>query len=245
MTQKNKMTVIVSGSSRGLGAHIATFLAELGFNIVINYNKNKKDALILRKKLSKITNTVIMKGDVTKLSDVKAMVDKTVESFGRIDVLINNAGIHKDASIFKMTPKNWKEVLDTNLNGVFNFSKTVLPMMKKQKFGRIINISSFTAETGMAGSSNYSASKSGIIGFTKSIAKEVAKYNITINVIAPGYFNIGMFYDFDLKTRNKIVKQIPSKRLGNPHEISELIQILIFSSYLTGQVFTLDGGYSL
>ena len=245
MTQKNKMTVIVSGSSRGLGAHIATFLAELGFNIVINYNKNKKDALILRKKLSKITNTVVMKGDVTKLSDVKAIVDKTVESFGRIDVLINNAGIHKDASIFKMTTKNWKEVLDTNLNGVFNFSKTVLPMMKKQKFGRIINISSFTAETGMAGASNYSASKSGIIGFTKSIAKEVAKYNITINVIAPGYFNIGMFYDFDLKTRNKIVKQIPSKRLGNPHEISELIQILIFSSYLTGQVFTLDGGYSL
>ncbi|MBS3168834.1 SDR family oxidoreductase [Candidatus Woesearchaeota archaeon] len=134
--------------------------------------------------------------------------------------------------------------MQTNLYGTFYFSKAVLPTMKKQKFGRIINISSYTAFTGIAGAANYVASKAGIIGFSRSLSKEVAKHNITVNTIAPGYFDTGMFYDIPKNIRKRIVEEIPAKRLGKPEEISELIKILISADYLTGQVFTLDGGYS-
>ena len=239
-----KKTVIVTGSSKGIGSQVITHLARSNFNIVINYRKNKKNALKLNKKLSKFTQTEILQGDVTKISDVTRIVNKTIKSFGRIDVLINNAGIHEDNIVLKMSHKSWKKVIDTNLNGTFNFSKAVLPLMIKQKFGRIINISSITASMGTSGAANYSASKAGVIGFTKSLAKEVAKHNVTANVIAPGYFDIGIFYDIDPLLRKKIVNSIPSKRLGRSEEISELIQILISSNYLTGQVFILDGGYS-
>ena len=237
-------TAIITGSSRGLGAHIATSLAKSGFNLVLNYNKNKKDAYFLFKSLSKFTKIKVMKGNASNFTDAKKITQNTIRDFGRIDVLVNNAGIHKDSTVLKMTPQNWNSVIDTNLNGVFNFTRAVLPKMKKQLFGRIINISSFTAFTGIPGASNYSASKAGIIGFTRSVAKEVAKFNITVNAISPGYFDIGMFYDIDKKTREQIIRKIPTKRLGKPEEISELIGILISSNYLTGQNFTLDGGFS-
>jgi len=187
----------------------------------------------------------IMKCDVTQYSDVQSVIDETINQFGRIDFLINNAGIHNDKVVSKMKHDEWNSVIGTNLNGTFNFSKAVLPIMKKQKFGRIINISSFAAFRGISGASNYVASKAGIIGFSKSLAKEVAKDNITVNVIAPGYFDIGIFYDIPEKIRKNILQNIPAKRLGNPEEISELIKILISSDYLTGQVFTLDGGFSV
>lgn len=244
MKKSDNKTAIITGSSRGLGAHIATSLAKAGFNLVLNYNKNKKDADFLHKSMSKFSKVKLVKGDVSKFSNAKKIVQNTIKDFGSVDILVNNAGIHKDAFVLKMNLHSWNSVINTNLNGVFNFTKAVLPIMKQQRFGRIINISSFTAFTGIPGAANYSASKAGIIGFTKSVAKEVAKYNITVNSISPGYFDIGMFYDIGKKMRQKIIKQIPKNRLGRPEEISELIGILISSDYLTGQNFTLDGGFS-
>jgi len=245
MKQESEIkTAIVTGSSSGLGAEISSFLVQNGFNVIINYNKKKKEAETLANELSKIGNVQVIKGDVSNFSDAKSIIQKSIKQFGQIDVLINNAGIHVDGTILKMSSKSWKKVIDTNLTGVFNMTKAVLPYMIKQKFGRIINISSFTALKGIAGTANYSTSKAGIIGFTKSLAKEIAKHNIMVNAIAPGYFDIGMFHDFDSKTREKIIKSIPSGRLGQSKEISELILVLISSNYLTGQVFVIDGGYS-
>lgn len=243
-TKTKHKTALITGSSVGLGAYLAKFFSNEGFNVVINYSKRKSDAKKLRKELSRTGTIKILKGDVSNFINAKNVIDKTIQQYGRIDVLVNNAGIHIDDTVAKMSPTSWKKVIDTNLTGTFNFSKAVLPTMKKQKYGKIINISSFAAFQGIAGASNYVASKAGIIGFTKSLAKEVAKYGITVNAIAPGYFDIGMFYDLNQQTRMKIKNDIPAKRLGKPNEISELIRILISSSYLTGQVFTLDGGYS-
>ena len=244
-TFQGKKTVLITGASGGLGAEIATYLMQSEINIVINYFKRKKEAELLAKKLSRKNPVLLLKGDVSKYDDALQVVEKTIKKFGRIDVLINNAGIHIDKTVLNMSPKIWTKVINTNLNGVFNFSKAVLPQMKKQKYGKIINISSFTSFRGVVGASNYAASKAGISGFTKSFAKEVAKYNITVNAIAPGYFDVEMFNDIPADTRKIIQTQIPAERLGQPEEISELIQILIQMNYMTGQIFTLDGGYSI
>ena len=242
--ETQKLTAIITGSSAGLGACIATFFTHLGFNVVLNYSKSRKNAELLGRSLSKKESILVLKGDVSKHQEVKIMIDKTIKRFGRIDVLVNNAGIHIDEKVMKMTQDSWQSVIDTNLTGVFNCSKEVLPHMINQQFGRIINISSFTAFRGVAGAANYSASKAGIIGFTKSLSKEVAKYNVTVNAIAPGYFDIGMFNDLNTEIKRSILQGIPANRLGNPDEITELIKILISSNYLTGQTFVLDGGYS-
>ena len=239
------LTVLITGASVGLGAYLASSFSKSSMNVVINFHKGKKDADILVKKLSVNNNVISVKGDVSKFKDAKNIVNQTIKQFGRIDVLVNNAGIHLDKTVQNMNPKTWSKVLETNLNGVFNFNKAVLPQMKKQRFGRIINISSFTAFRGIVGASNYAASKAGIVGFTKSFAKEVAKNNITVNAIAPGYFDIGMFYDISLDVQKIIQKQIPAERLGQPEEISQLIRLLIEMDYLTGQIFTLDGGFSI
>ena len=242
---KNGKTVIITGSAKGLGSNIALLLAKEGHNIIINYFQSKNEAKLLGERLAKITSIKIIKGDVSKFQDTQTIIQKTIKEFGSVDILINNAGIHVDELVNKMNPNNWKNVIDVNLTGTFNCSKSVLPQMIKQNYGSIINISSFTAFQGIAGASNYAASKAGVVAFTKSLAKEVSKFDITVNAIAPGYFDIGMFYDIDKKTQRKIISNIPAKRLGQPKEIFELIKIIISSRYTTGQVFTLDGGFSL
>jgi|SaaInlStandDraft_2_1057019.scaffolds.fasta_scaffold31734_2 NAD(P)-dependent dehydrogenase (short-subunit alcohol dehydrogenase family) len=242
---KNGKTVIITGSAKGLGSNIALLLAKEGHNIIINYFQSKNEAKLLGERLAKITSVKIIKGDVSKFQDTQTIIQKTIKEFGSVDILINNAGIHVDELVNKMNPNNWKNVIDVNLTGTFNCSKSVLPQMIKQNYGSIINISSFTAFQGIAGASNYAASKAGVVAFTKSLAKEVSKFDITVNAIAPGYFDIGMFYDIDKKTQRKIISNIPAKRLGQPKEIFELIKIIISSRYTTGQVFTLDGGFSL
>ena len=242
---KNGKTVIITGSAKGLGSNIALLLAKQGHNIIINYFQSKNEAKLLGERLAKITSVKIIKGDVSKFQDTQTIIQKTIKEFGSVDILINNAGIHVDELVNKMNPNNWKNVIDVILTGTFNCSKSVLPQMIKQNYGSIINISSFTAFQGIAGASNYAASKAGVVAFTKSLAKEVSKFDITVNAIAPGYFDIGMFYDIDKKTQRKIISNIPAKRLGQPKEIFELIKIIISSRYTTGQVFTLDGGFSL
>jgi 3-oxoacyl-[acyl-carrier protein] reductase len=240
----NNKTILITGSSSGLGSYIALYFANNEFNVVMTYSKSKQKIEKFKKKFPKENQPLILKCDVTKLKDVSNAIKLTLKHFGSIDILINNAGIHIDSPVSKMTSKIWKQVLETNLDGVFNFSKAVLLQMKKQNYGRIINISSFTALHGIAGASNYAASKAGILGFTKSFAREVAKNNITVNAIAPGYFDIGMFYDIKQEIRKIIKKNIPAQRLGNPEEICQLINILISSGYVTGQTFVTDGGYS-
>ena len=216
-----------------------------GYNVVITYFKNKTKAEKLEKKLNNIGNVKLFKLDVSKIKNVQSVVKNTLKHFSSIDLLINNAGIHIDNNVNSMDEVTWKKVIETNLGGTFHFCKCVLPQMRKQQYGRIINISSVVGLIGSKGASNYAASKAGIIGFTKSFAKEVAPFGITVNTIIPGFFDAGMFYHFDSKTRKSILKQIPTQRLGQPHEISDLIKAIIPSSYLTGQAFVLDGGYSI
>ena len=237
-------TAIITGASRGLVAHIASSLGEAGMNLVLTYNKNENAARAVAQSLPKNTTVEVMQGDVAKYEDVERVVQGAVKCLGSVDVLINNAGIHIDSPVIRMSPEQWETVIDVNLKGAFNFTRAVLSYMKARRVGRIINVSSFTAFSGTPGAANYAASKAGIIGLTKSLAKEVARYGITVNSVSPGYFDAGMFYDLDEDARKQIAGKIPAGRLGRPQEMSEIISVLISCGYLTGQNFVLDGGFS-
>ena len=243
MSNQQKVAIVTGGSS-GLGAYISEYLINENFSVVMTYSTSKSQGEKLSKKLSKKGNVLLAHLDVSNSSQVEKLVKRIIAKFGKIDLLINNAGIHIDSTIAKMKNNDWKKVIDVNLTGTFNFSKSVIPIMMTQQYGRIINISSFTAFIGIPGASNYAASKAGVVALTKSLAKELAKYGITVNSIAPGYFDIGMFHDFDAASKKKILSQIPAGRLGQPNEITELIKLINDSSYLNGQIFTLDGGLS-
>ena len=240
--KKPLKTAIITGASGGLGAHMASSM-DGGFNLVLTYNKNENAAKAVAATLPEGTAAVVQ-ADASRYEDAERVVRDAVARFGSADVLINNAGIHMDSPIIRMSPGQWDAVIDVNLKGTFNFARAVLPGMKERGFGRIINVSSFTAFAGTPGAANYAASKAGIIGLTKSLAKEVAKYGITVNSVSPGYFDAGMFYDLDEDARKQIADRIPAGRLGRPQEISEIMSVLISCGYLTGQNFVLDGGFS-
>ena len=236
---------MITGATRGIGKQIALTLANEGYNIVLNY-RTKNDELIQAKNEidSKNVNCLTVQGDVTNFEDCKQMIERAINEFGKIDVLINNAGITKDMLLARMKEEDFKQVIDVNLVGTFNMTKNVISYMMKARSGRIINISSVVGIAGNAGQTNYSASKAGIIGFTKSLAKEVASRNILVNAVAPGFIETNMTDVLKQEVKDEIAKNIPLKRMGTPKDVANVVKFLASedSSYITGQVISVDGG---
>ena len=240
----NKLAII-TGGTRGIGKQIALTFAKEGYNIAINYRTENEDLKNTKKEIEE--NNVkcfTFQGDVTNFKDCEQFVKQIVEEFGNIDVLVNNAGITRDTLLMRMKEEDFKQVIDTNLIGTFNVTKNVIGNMLKARNGRIINISSVVGISGNAGQTNYSASKAGIIGFTKSLAKEVASRNITVNAVAPGFIETQMTDVLKEDIKEEIAKKIPLKRMGTPQDVANVVKFLASndSSYITGQVINIDGG---
>ena len=240
----NKLAII-TGGTRGIGKQIALTFAKEGYNIAINYRTENEDLKNTKKEIEE--NNVkcfTFQGDVTNFKDCEQFVKQIVEEFGSIDVLVNNAGITRDTLLMRMKEEDFKQVIDTNLIGTFNVTKNVISYMMKARSGRIINISSVVGISGNAGQTNYSASKAGIIGFTKSLAKEVASRNITVNAVAPGFIETQMTAVLKEDIKEDIAKKIPLKRMGTPQDVANVVKFLASSdsSYITGQVINIDGG---
>ncbi|MFW6030190.1 MAG: 3-oxoacyl-[acyl-carrier-protein] reductase [Halanaerobiales bacterium] len=245
----NKVAV-VTGSSRGIGKAIALKLAENGANIVLNYNSDSSKKYI-EENLKKIENlgseVIAVQADVSKIAEAKKLINKTVDKFSKIDILVNNAGITKDNLLLRMKEKEWDKVMDVNLKGVFNCTKSTIRHMMKAKQGKIINLTSVVALKGNAGQINYSASKAGVIGFTKSLARELASRNITANAIAPGFIKTDMTDELSDKAKEELKKEIPLSRLGKGEDVAELVSFLASdkANYITGQVINVDGGMAM
>ena len=235
----------VTGGSRGIGKAIALKYAENGYNVVINYVSDKTDVTELETELKeKGGESLIQKADVSKADEIENVVKSAIEKFGKIDVLVNNAGITRDGLLMRMKEEDFDKVIEINLKGTFLVTKAVVPYMMKKRNGKIINLASVVGVTGNAGQCNYSASKAGIIGFTKSIAKELASRNIRANAVAPGFIETDMTSVLGEDIKKNINSQIPMKRMGTVQEIANLVYFLGCedSSYITGQVINIDGG---
>ena len=240
----NKLALI-TGGTRGIGKQIALTFAKEGYDIAINYRTENDELIQAKNEIeSKNVKCLTVQGDVTNFEDCKQMIESAIKEFGKIDVLINNAGITKDMLLARMKEEDFKQVIDVNLVGTFNVTKNVVPYMMKARSGRIINISSVVGISGNAGQTNYSASKAGIIGFTKSLAKEVASRNILVNAVAPGFIETQMTDVLKQEVKEEIAKNIPLRRMGTPEDVANVVKFLAGeqSSYITGQVINVDGG---
>lgn len=236
---------LITGATRGIGKQIAITLAKQGYNIALNYRKENEELENTKKEIEKIGVQILaVKGDVANFEDCENFVKQVIERFRQIDVLVNNAGITKDMLLMRMKKEDFEQVIDTNLVGTFNVTKNVVPYMMKARSGRIINISSVVGISGNAGQTNYSASKAGIIGFTKSLAKEIASRNILVNAVAPGFIETNMTDVLKDDVKQEIAKNIPLKRMGTAQDVANVVKFLASddSSYITGQVINVDGG---
>lgn len=240
----NKVAFI-TGGVRGIGRQIAITLAKQGYDIALNYRKENEDLQITKEEIEKQeVRCLTVQGDISDFSAAERMIKEIIEAFGKIDVLVNNAGITKDMLLMRMKKEDFEEVIDVNLVGTFNITKHVIPYMMKQRQGRIINLSSVVGISGNAGQTNYSASKAGIIGFTKSLAKEVGSRNILVNAVAPGFIQTGMTEILKEEVKEEIGRTIPLKRMGTTQDVANVVKFLVSedSSYITGQVIQVDGG---
>ena len=236
---------LITGATRGIGKQIAITLAKQGYNIALNYRKENEELENTKKEIEEIGVQVLaVKGDVANFEECENFVKQVIERFGQIDVLVNNAGITKDMLLMRMKKEDFEQVIDTNLVGTFNVTKNAVPYMMKARSGRIINISSVVGISGNAGQTNYSASKAGIIGFTKSLAKEIASRNILVNAVAPGFIETNMTDVLKDDVKQEIAKNIPLKRMGTAQDVANVVKFLASddSSYITGQVINVDGG---
>lgn len=242
---RKEQVVLVTGAARGIGKEICLKMAEEGYDVSVNYRTKTDEIEELKKKIESYgVKCALVQGDIGSFEECEKMVNETVETLGKIDVLVNNAGITKDGLLMRMSKEDFTKVVDINLVGTFNMTRNVIPLMVKQRYGRIINISSVVGVAGNAGQTNYSASKAGIIGFTKSLAKEVASRNILVNAIAPGFVQTDMTKVLSDEQKENISANIPLKRMGTPEDIAKAVKFLASedSSYITGQVLHVDGG---
>lgn len=238
-------TAIVTGGARGIGRAIALKLAEAGANIVINYTSSSKAAEETVEEVQKLgVSALAVKADVSKNDEIENLVKQVLNQFGSIDILVNNAGIARDNLLIRMSEQDFQDVIDINLKGAFICTKHVSKVMIKQRAGKIINIASVVGVMGNAGQSNYAASKAGLIGFTKSVAKELAKRGINVNAVAPGYIETDMTASLPEKVREDFMINIPLSRPGKAQDVANAVLFLSseYSEYITGQVINIDGG---
>lgn len=236
---------LITGASRGIGKQIAITLAKEGYNISLNCRKQSEEVIKIKEEIESYNvDCLVVEGDVSKFEDAEKITRQTIEAFGRIDVLVNNAGITKDMLLLRMKEEDFKSVIDVNLCGTFNMTKNVSSYMMKARSGRIINLASVVGISGNAGQSNYAASKAGIIGFTKSLAKELASRNILVNAIAPGFISTDMTNVLKDDVKTKILEQIPLRREGTVEDVANVVKFLASddSKYITGQTINIDGG---
>ncbi|WP_195617799.1 3-oxoacyl-[acyl-carrier-protein] reductase [Clostridium paraputrificum] len=236
---------VVTGAAKGIGKAIALKLASSGVNIVLNYRSSEDKAIETEKEILSLGVEVLrVKGDISKPNDVANLIDSAKKKFGKIDIMVNNAGITKDTLLLRMKEEDFDSVINVNLKGVFNCLKAITPVMVKQKEGKIINLSSVVGLVGNAGQVNYAASKAGVIGMTKSLAKEIGSRGITVNAVAPGFIETDMTDVLGDKFKEEAKKNIPLKRLGKAEDVAEVVAFLASDSanYITGQVIHVDGG---
>ena len=244
----NNSVALVTGGGRGIGRAIALELARSGAKVVVNYagraDKAEETVQLIQEAGGE---GIAVQADVSISEDVDRLIQTAVNTYGRIDILVNNAGITRDTLLLRMKESDWDAVLDTNLKGVFLCTKAVSKGMMKQRSGAIINISSVVGITGNAGQANYAAAKAGILGFTKSIAKELASRGIRVNAVAPGYISTDMTETLPEEVRKQILEQIPLGRIGSPEEIAKTVVFLASpaASYITGQTLSVDGGMAI
>jgi len=247
MRLKEKVA-LVTGGGRGIGKAIFLALAQEGARVCVNYF-HSKDATeeVVKKIKEKRGEAISYKADISKLEEVNRMVEETNKRFGRIDILINNAGLNIDKYLMIMNEEEWDKVIDVNLKGTFNCSKAVSRVMIGQRSGNIVNISSVSAISGTAGQTNYSAAKGGMISFTKSLARELAPFGIRVNALAPGLIDTEMVKKMPKEMLNQVLEMTPLKRMGTPEEVAKVVTFLVSeeAGYITGQVIRIDGGLAM
>lgn len=244
MTLEGK-TALVTGASRGIGRAVAVALAAAGAKVAVNYAGNDAAAEETKAAIEAAGGAAILvKADIAGSEEVEGMVRKTIEAFGRIDILVNNAGITRDGLLMRMKDEDFDAVINTNLKGVYYTTKAVMKLMMKNRYGRIINMASVVGLTGNAGQANYAAAKAGVIGFSKTVARELASRGITCNMVAPGLIATDMTKDLPEKARETMMASIPLGRAGQPEDVAQAVLFLASdnASYITGQVINVDGG---
>ena len=238
-------TALVTGASRGIGRAIALRLAAEGADVAVNFAGSSAKAEEVKNAIIEMGRKAIAKqADVKDASSVAGMVEEVKKTFGRIDILVNNAGVTRDGLLMRMKDEDWETVIDTNLRGVFQCTKAVSKIMMKQRYGRIVNMASVVGLVGNAGQANYAASKAGVIGFSKSVARELASRGITVNMVAPGCIDTDMTAVLPDKVREAMLADIPLARVGKPEDVASAVAFLVSdeAAYITGQVINVDGG---
>jgi 3-oxoacyl-[acyl-carrier protein] reductase len=236
---------LVTGASRGIGRAIALELARQGANVAVNYAGSEAKAYEVVEEIKKMgKEAVAIQADVSSAEAVERMVKTVLEQFSRIDILVNNAGITRDNLLMRMKEEEWDQVINTNLKGVFHCIKAVTRPMMKQRYGRIVNIASIVGISGNPGQANYVAAKAGVIGLTKTAARELASRNITVNAVAPGFITTDMTDSLSDELKAEMLKQIPLARFGEPEDVAKVVAFLVSdaASYMTGQTLHVDGG---
>ncbi|MDJ0828265.1 MAG: SDR family NAD(P)-dependent oxidoreductase [Desulfobacterales bacterium] len=240
-------SAIVTGGSQGIGTASSLMLAEEGADVCLTYRKHKEEAEAVKEQIEAMGRKALaIKCDISSFAEAETVVKATVEAFGKLDILVNNAGMNWDGVCWKMTEEQWDRVLDVNLKGYFNFTRHTAPLFKEQKYGRVINVTSINGLRGKFGQTNYSASKAGIVGYTKAVAKELGAFGVTVNAVAPGLIETAMLKESE--ARDKIIDmamaEIVLKRVGQPEDLANVIAFLASdkAKHVTGEVIKVDGG---